>query len=331
MQWRTLLAPIRLLRPYGRGHRLCLSRAQRPTEAAVRSRELSVSTTLRPCSVSLIHDDFLQTCRKIGSHTHYITTFDSTHLRPSDFLDLSSKTCTVVHAADKLGNVDMEHKPCTLRYGHLKRFPAEAAGFLYYHSHPDLPAASEVRFRITPTADPAAWASGRDLLRTDGTPWSFPTIFLAQAEHERVKRHVQSYAGFWSVLQRDGLVSDALRRQCHALITASEHSFHPTSRFYHSLDQLFPIDLAGPYLGLYVVRGSRIASMRIRDLFSQRMDRKCVSPYTGQFASVPCVFDYVAIILIRAQDLHYAVSRSPRCHLIGPGPHNISSCASSRL
>ncbi|KZP18710.1 hypothetical protein FIBSPDRAFT_863495 [Athelia psychrophila] len=213
---------------------------------------------------------------------HCIATFDTAHLRPSDFLDLSSKTCTVVYVVDKLGNIEQEHMPCTLRYERGSRFPAGSAGFLYYHAHPDLPAASEVRFRITPTADPATWAAGQDLLRTDGTPWSFPTIFLAQADHEKVKRQVKSYAGFWSVLQRDGLVPEALHRQCHALIAANKHSFHPTSRFYHSLDQLIPVNFAGSYLGLYAVGGSHIISMRIRDMFSQRTaEGKCVSPYTG--------------------------------------------------
>lgn len=178
--------------------------------------------------------------------------------------------------------------PCTLRYENYKRFPAGATGFLYHHSHPRLPAANEVRFRITPSTDPANWALGKDLLHTDGTPWSFPTIFLAQAEHEKVKQHVRSYRGFWNILQRDGLVPDALRRQCHELISANERSFHPRSRFYHSLDQLIPVNFASTYLNLYAVCGPRISPIRIRDLFSQSLpNEKITSPYTGQSAFPP--------------------------------------------
>ncbi|KAG6901138.1 hypothetical protein C0995_016580 [Termitomyces sp. Mi166 len=58
------------------------------------------------------------------------------------------------------------------------RFPEGTQGFLYCYHDLRLPSTTgEIRFRVTPTSDPASFKNGFDLLRPDGVlPWSVPVL-----------------------------------------------------------------------------------------------------------------------------------------------------------
>ena len=89
------------------------------------------------------------------------------------------------------------------RYGDGPRtkFPALARGFLYYKL-PALapPHAGQIRFRITPSSDPASFVDGYDLPHSvNPLPWS---ILLRRVVHPRY------YIALLSQLRHDGLVAE---------------------------------------------------------------------------------------------------------------------------
>lgn len=218
---------------------------------------------------------------------HSIRTLDPSRLTSSDFLDLSTKNSTTLYVADLQGRVNTEYRPCNILSQRGTRFPSGVQGFLYYHHPPpDLPTAGEVRFRITSSNDPASWASGTDFMRTDGMPWSLPTLFLAQINHSKLKGHVRTYEGLWSLLQRDELVSSKAIGWCNEIFDASPCSFHASSRFIHSLGRPFPIRFDSTHMNPHIVFGPTVSHLRVRGLFSQKnTGLPLISPYTGQLPS----------------------------------------------
>ncbi|KZT21908.1 hypothetical protein NEOLEDRAFT_1072704 [Neolentinus lepideus HHB14362 ss-1] len=60
-------------------------------------------------------------------------------------------------------------------------FPSDAQGFLYWHRERDAPAlASQVRFRITDSSDPATFRDGRDLHLLNGRVWHMNLFEIAR-------------------------------------------------------------------------------------------------------------------------------------------------------
>ena len=82
------------------------------------------------------------------------------------------------------------------------KFPAGTHGFLYYHIPPySSPLAGELRFRITPSRDPASFAAGSDLFtERDNMPWRYPLYKLV---------HRARYRDLVTLLLQDGLVSQS--------------------------------------------------------------------------------------------------------------------------
>ncbi|EIW62442.1 uncharacterized protein TRAVEDRAFT_42808 [Trametes versicolor FP-101664 SS1] len=112
-----------------------------------------------------------------------------------------------------------------------KRFPMHTHGYLYYHLAPNAPALSgQVRFRITPTNDPALFSSGEDLLGTDHFPWRLPLISLATRKN---------YAGLFRRLRDDGLLSEHVVRAISSLPPGTAQLNACFSRIVHALGQPF--------------------------------------------------------------------------------------------
>ncbi|KAG7443988.1 uncharacterized protein BT62DRAFT_307322 [Guyanagaster necrorhizus] len=67
-------------------------------------------------------------------------------------------------------------------------FPMSCRGFLYYWTHPDLPAGSGgIRFRITPEGEPSLFSLGKDLCLPNGSPWSIPLHKLVEGNGELLR------------------------------------------------------------------------------------------------------------------------------------------------
>jgi hypothetical protein len=95
---------------------------------------------------------------------HIVSNLDLEKLDPADFLDLSGREQTIVHVLGGLSYIKY-YRPSSAP-DTLVPFPTGAHGFLYAAK------TTQLRFRVTKDTDPASFASGHDLLRPNGRPWT---------------------------------------------------------------------------------------------------------------------------------------------------------------
>jgi hypothetical protein len=97
-----------------------------------------------------------------------ISTFHPDLLRKADHINVSSKSRFKIKTTR--GSIPIQMSYSLLH--EVGRFPEGSHGFLYYHIPPGLPPiAGEIRFRVTPTSNPASFRQGVDLLTPHGIPW----------------------------------------------------------------------------------------------------------------------------------------------------------------
>ena len=149
-------------------------------------------------------------------------------------------------------------------------YPPDTKAFLYYTTPPGRPRiAGELRLRVIPGDDPASFASGSDLLRKNGQPWSRPLHVLPKC-----------YTVIYEKLREDGLIPDDL----HAALSA-----FPKKTFRYSLSQhlftihdTFIIDCAkgAPLLSVITEKGMEALAFR-QSLFDNRITLR-VAPYKSK-------------------------------------------------
>ncbi|KAI1783720.1 hypothetical protein LXA43DRAFT_1067387 [Ganoderma leucocontextum] len=155
-------------------------------------------------------------------HHRKIRTLDPAKLIQDDYIDFSSKCCPTLRII--LRSTD----PLTARlarnpefHGLLwssKMYPPGTHGFMYYHTPPSSsPLAGELRFRVTPSRDPASFATGSDLLTERGIPWRYPLYKIVCRPN---------YRDIVALLLQDGLVS----QQTLDLATAAVTPLHVNTR-----------------------------------------------------------------------------------------------------
>ncbi|KAM5537477.1 hypothetical protein V8D89_008804 [Ganoderma adspersum] len=131
-------------------------------------------------------------------HRRRISTLDPTKLTPDDYVDLSCRYSVHVtlsaHDYNPAYNASASISPT----GWPDRtFPPDIRGFLYYRAPWGPPLAGELRFRVTPTPDPASFATGSDLVAPNGVPWNIPLYNIP---------FMTCHHGLQAQLLRDGLV-----------------------------------------------------------------------------------------------------------------------------
>jgi hypothetical protein len=104
-------------------------------------------------------------------------------LAASDWMDLSLQTNTKINVYDHGSGTRGTMQD--VRYGPLRTapFPRGTTGFIYLRMPgPDHPIGAQLRFRVVPEPNPAAFAAGHDLRAEDGTTWSrwLPPILIQQ-------------------------------------------------------------------------------------------------------------------------------------------------------
>ncbi|KAJ3534054.1 hypothetical protein NM688_g7193 [Phlebia brevispora] len=128
-----------------------------------------------------------------------ITTLDPDRLTPSDYLDVSHITKLPVHIPEQAVQLNRtssksatyQDRAAYIGYSYSDErhlpFPEGTRGFLYYFSPPFAhPLAGQIRFRITPSSDPATFASGYDLKDPLTTlPLSWPLRRLMRSKFLR--------------------------------------------------------------------------------------------------------------------------------------------------
>ncbi|PSR75330.1 hypothetical protein PHLCEN_2v9193 [Hermanssonia centrifuga] len=131
------------------------------------------------------------------------------------------------------------------RPNHTK-FPQGTQGFLYYHAPKWAPQlAGQLRFRITPSSDPATFSSGRDLT-SRGLPWR-KSLFSISALHSQTL--------LWMLI-RDGLVTDHLLAICknlnESMTILGGRPSHRSTAIIYALRQPFYIHF-GATRRLYII------------------------------------------------------------------------------
>jgi hypothetical protein len=170
-------------------------------------------------------------------------------------------------------------------------FPEGTQGFLYYHLPKDgaPPTASELRFRVTPTNDPASFAQGSDLLHPNGLPWGIPLLAMV-ANLGAVP--AKKYQPIKALLIDTGLVTPDFLEMCATMVDGTNRHLHRNSRIIHSLDQPFHIKLDATYLEFYILSRGQLERHCLNGFFYDTL--KYNSPYSGGYIT----FAYLMPILL---------------------------------
>ena len=168
-----------------------------------------------------------------------ITSFCAESLVPTDFINVSGHINLKIVPAE--GKNDM-HPPRSVPLSYLRKdklsrrqldgaddcplglrapFPENTRGFLYYHSPSFAPPhVGQLRFRLTNSAEPKDFASGRDLLDQNGAlPFFWPLRGLVLH---------QSYRPIIDTLLRNGLITDNVVRDIARLWSSRTGHWRPT-------------------------------------------------------------------------------------------------------
>jgi hypothetical protein len=206
--------------------------------------------------------------------TRLLSTLDPARLSLEDFLDVSGRlqaTCPVPSFT----------RSALIGYGHAldpdekkskrRGFPPQTQGFLYFvPGPPHAPAAGEIRFRVTGSADPAAFEGGHDLVSARTTlPWR---ISLSAIVHE------VGYSPFLHLLRdNDQCVQGPL---VQALL-ASAQLRSSVRNIVHSAGQPFYVNFSSPRFDLWVASGDQLFPFSVAVAQDQRKGAPR-APYQGR-------------------------------------------------
>jgi hypothetical protein len=123
-------------------------------------------------------------------------------LAASNWMDFSLQTDTLINVCDEPSATRGKTQDVLYSPRHTP-FPQGTTGFIYLHMpNPDHPIGAQLRFRVVPEPDPAAFAAGHDLRAEDGTIWSrwLPPMLTQQGVGDALAR----------IVIREGLIDRAV-------------------------------------------------------------------------------------------------------------------------
>jgi hypothetical protein len=187
-------------------------------------------------------------------------------------MDLSSALTTLIYTAGTMHKQRTHYQVHTINAKPIHvPFPAATTGFLYYHQN-SVPASGEVRFRITPSDDPAAFASGTDLLMPHSIPWGIPLVGIAK------RTSPPSHVGLKELLLRDNLVTTTTMDECARMKVSRG------SRMIHSLGQPFFANL-GSRLCVFVITSDGCLPLCL-GFFTQRYKNTHLAHFSGMLSAL---------------------------------------------
>ncbi len=174
-------------------------------------------------------------------HSRKITTLDPAKLTSDDYIDLSSRA--IVYTMLSAHNYNPAHSACACisSFGWPNEmFPPDTRGFLYYRTPWGPPLAGELRFRLTPTPDPATFSTGSDLVTANGVPWNIPLYSIPLR---------MRYRSLQAQLLQDGLVS---QHTFDLLTSTGGVGSNVSTRMVSAFGQEFRLGLSKSYCLLFV-------------------------------------------------------------------------------
>jgi hypothetical protein len=188
--------------------------------------------------------NYLRGTRPQAAYKRDISTLRPVRLTPTDAIDLSAKAKYTKHSY----RLVLEYITCGVKD---IPFPDGTHGFLYFAPGPlHAPLAGEVRFRITPGADPANFAEGRDLLLPNGLmPWAIPLV-VAFSGSKRTHSHL------YEVLTHEdqALGSELVASLHHQSVKRLPRG----TPIIHSMGQPFVCDSSNSSMQIWVTSGNTI-------------------------------------------------------------------------
>ncbi|KAJ6535646.1 hypothetical protein B0H19DRAFT_1383129 [Mycena capillaripes] len=201
-------------------------------------------------------------------HRHPISTLNSAVLKPTDYLDVSSKTMIRIRLqkSDRLQPIAYLGDP----HRHFVPFPPHSAGFLYYHetAHAS-PLEGSVRLRVTPDKEPSSFSRGQDLLLPSGCPWQ--TILPQISTHKET-------AGFRDLLLHEKLVTEQQLERCRRVF-AGRSVIYPHYILFR-LTQEFPVHFHQA-ISLTTVGKDTLYRLNLNSTFVSTRDYVACYPWHG--------------------------------------------------
>jgi hypothetical protein len=165
------------------------------------------------------------------------------------------------------------------RHNNLINFPDDANGFFYYFTPSKAsPIAGQLRFRITPSADPSSWSSGRDLCWPRmNIEWMVPLLKIVQDR--------PMHSALRTLLLADKLISPELVERCMEL--RKWRGTLGTQIVLDGLEQPFYTSFSAHDRGRFAVIGrEREKFVHMRAFFRDLRKYRPVDPYTGMCISL---------------------------------------------
>ena len=207
-------------------------------------------------------------------HSCVVSTLISEKLLPSDFVDLSSKRISRFRFRDI--PIVHSHHSAVVFYHANAEFPAGTRGFLHLHKPLDLPLlASSIRFRCTPSNDPASFDQGEDLRDPSGWPWDINMSSILSMKSPQIRDY----------LLHAGIMTESQMSQCRRIL----HGKRMHSRLaLHRFDQPFLVNFGSCIVFLMAVVNDFVGPIFLRKIFCDNRPIKrslrshqYYAPYTG--------------------------------------------------
>lgn len=201
-----------------------------------------------------------------------ITSLNPSELSHSCHLDLSEKTLIEGQFHDGATSkvTSWASSLLSLSYDQCQDqpFPSGTHGFLYAHQvAPDL--CAEVRFRITPSNDPATFPQGKDLLLPEGLPWKLHIGHLMRPDKSALR----------NLLLTDGFLSDSALKVWSTIFPRGIRK-----TVVGPVDEEFLFDFTTCKKSVWVVQDNHVLHLKLSPFRHQVIsgaDLLDMRPYTG--------------------------------------------------
>ncbi|KAJ7183951.1 hypothetical protein C8R46DRAFT_521085 [Mycena filopes] len=206
------------------------------------------------------------------SKTPLLSTLNPLSLQPSDYFDLSGHRQRAIAFENTLESTNPTIIYRRDAQGRVLPFPAQSAGFLYFHRERDAaPLEGSLRFRVSENAPPSSFEAGQDLLLPTGSPWQLilPQVLQSQSTLQTLGEQ----------LLRENLITTDQVSGCRTVF-GTRHGTSPSWTLFR-LSQEFPVDFQKRPTVRTVAESVRETQVFLFSFQTTSQPRKHICPFTG--------------------------------------------------